>query len=109
MRLGFIPKTILGKYSVGLIIVMPICFYVGTSFVSFYSGVPAGETILQDVITRPGVAISMLTGFISGIVAFPIGLISITRKKDHSVLVFLSTIMGFLVLIWCLAEILFPH
>lgn len=104
MELGFIPKTTLGKYSVGLIVVMPICFYIGVSFVGFYSGVSAGETILQDVITRPGVAIPMLTGFISGIVAFPIGLISITRKKDHSILVFLSTAMGFLVLTWCLME-----
>ena len=71
--------------------------------------VPAGETIPHDIIIRPGIALSMLTGFVCGIVAFFVGLIGITRKKDYSVLVFLSTAFGFLTLLWCLTEILFPH
>ncbi len=75
----------------------------------FYESVSAGKTILQDIIVRPGVALSMLIGFVCGIVAFFTGIIGIIRKKDHSVLVFLSTAMGFLMVLWCLAEILFPH
>jgi uncharacterized BrkB/YihY/UPF0761 family membrane protein len=109
MRLSFIPKTTLGKWSFGLIIVMPIFFYIGMSFVSFYKSVPAGKTISHDIIVRPGVALPMLAWFVSGIVAFFVGIISITRKKDYSVLVFLSTVIGFLVLLWCLFLILFPH
>ena len=104
-----LPKTILGKWSIVLIIAMPILFYIGISCVSFYESVPAGKTILGDIVTRPGVSLSMLTGFIFGIAAFFVGIISIIRKKDHSVFVFLSTAIGFLVLLWCLAEILFPH
>ena len=88
---------------------MPVFFYVGMSFVDFYESVSAGKTILQDIIVRPGVALSMLIGFVCGIVAFFTGIIGIIRKKDHSVLVFLSTVMGFLMVLWCLAEILFPH
>jgi len=108
MRLSFIPKATLGKWSVGLIVVIPIFFYIGMSFVSFYKSVPAGKTIPRDIIVRPGVALSMLAGFISGIVAFFVAIISITRKKDYAVFVFLSTVIGFLVLLWCLAQILFP-
>jgi hypothetical protein len=51
----------------------------------------------------------MLAGFISGIAAFLTGIVGIIRKKDYSVLILLSTVIGFLVLLWCLAEILFPH
>ena len=109
MRLGFIPKTRLGKLSVALIIAMPIFFYIGMSFVNFYESVPAGKTIPHDIMVRPGVALPMLAGFICGIAAFFTGIIGIIRKKDHSVFVFLSTAMGFLVLLWCLAEVLFPH
>ncbi len=65
------------------------------SFVSFYESVPAGKTIPDDIVARPGVSLSMLAGFISGIAAFFVGIISITRKKDYSVLVFLSTAIGF--------------
>ena len=109
MRLSFIPKTTLGRWSVGLIVAMPIFFYIGMSFVSFYESVSAGKTIPQDIVARPGIALPMLAGFISGIAAFLTGIIGIIRKKDYSVLILLSTAIGFLVLLWCLAEILFPH
>ena len=109
MRLGFIPKTTLGRWSVGLIVAIPIFFYIGMSFVSFYESVPAGTTILRDIVVRPGIALPMLAGFVSGIAAFFIGIVGIIRKKDHSILIMLSTAIGFLVLLWCVAEILFPH
>ena len=109
MRLNFIPETFLGKYSVVLIIAMPIFFYIGMSFVDFYEFVPAGKTIPHDVIVRPGVALPMLAGFVCGIAAFFTGIMGIIKKKDYSILVFLSSAMGFLVLLWCLAEVLFPH
>ncbi|MBL7100395.1 MAG: hypothetical protein ISS23_00400 [Nanoarchaeota archaeon] len=88
---------------------MPILFYIGMSFVSFYESVPAGKTIPHDIVARPWVALPMLAGFISGIAAFFYGIIGIIRKKDYSVLVFISTMIGFFVLLWILAEILFPH
>ena len=109
MRLNFIPETFLGKCSVTLIIAMPIFFYIGMSFVDFYEFVPVGKTIPHDVIVRPGVALPMLAGFVCGIAAFFTGIMSIIKKKDYSILVFLSSAMGFLILLWCLAEVLFPH
>ena len=108
-KIKFLPKTILGKWSVVLIIAMPIFFYIGMSFVDFYESIPAGKTIPHDIMVRPGVALPMLAGLVCGVAAFFTGIIGIIRKKDHSVLVFLSTAMGFLMVLWCLAEILFPH
>ncbi len=109
MKINFAPKTDLGKWSVGLIIIAPILFYTGMSFVGFYESVPAGKTIPHDIIARPGLALSMLGGFFSGIAAFFCGFIGVIRKKDYSVFVFISTILGFFVLLWVVAEILFPH
>ena len=109
MKLKLIPKSHFSKLSVVLIAIMPIFFYIGMSFVDFYESIPAGRTIAQDIIARPGIALPMLTGFISGIAAFFTGITGVIRKKDFSILVFLSTAMGFFVLLWCLAEILFPH
>ena len=103
------PKTILGKWSIALIIAMPIFFYIGMSFVDFYEFVPAGKTIPHDVIVRPGVALPMLAGFVCGIAAFFTGIEGIVKKKDYSILVFLSSAMGFFMLLWCLAEVLFLH
>lgn len=103
------PETFLGKWSVALVVAMPIFFYIGMSFVDFYESVPAGKTIPHDIMVRPGVALPMLTGFVSGITAFFTGIIGIIKKKDYSILIFLSTAIGFLVLCWCLAEVFFPH
>jgi len=108
-NIKFMPKTVLGKWSIVLIVVMPIFFYIGMSFVSFYESISAGKTIPHDIVVRPGIALSMLVGFISGIAAFFTGIIGIIKKKDYSILVFLSTVVGFLVLLWCLVQILFPH
>jgi len=109
MKLVFIPKTTLGRWSVGLVVAMPIFLYIGMSFISFYESISAGKTIPLDIVARPGIALPMLFGFISGIAAFFTGVIGIIIKKDYSVLIFLSTAIGFLALLWCLAEILFPH
>jgi len=108
-NIKLMPKTILSKWSIVLIVTMPLFFYIGMSSVGFYEFVPAGKTIPHDIVVRPGVALPMLTGFICGVVAFFAGIISITRKKDFSIFVFLSTAVGFFMLLWCLAEILFPH
>ena len=108
-NIKLLPKTILGKWSIALIVAMPIFFYIGMSSVGFYESVPAGKTIPGDIVVRPGVALPMLSGFVCGIAAFFIGIIGITKKKDYSIFVFLSTVVGFLTLLWCLAEIIFPH
>jgi len=48
------PKTNLGKWSVGLILVMFVLLFIGSSLTdSLYESVPAGSTILADIIGRP--------------------------------------------------------
>lgn len=109
MRLNFLSKSCLGKWSAALIAAVPVLFYIGMSFVDFYESAPAGKTIPHDIMVRPGIALPMLAGFVCGIIAFFTGIIGIIKRKDYSVLIFLSTTAGFLVLLWCLAEVLFPH
>jgi hypothetical protein len=109
MKVNLIPESNFGRWSVGLIVMMPILFYIGMLFVDFYNFTPAGKTILKDIVGRPGVALSMLTGFVLGIAAFFCGVVGIIKKKDYSFLLFISTFLGFFVLLWLLAEILFPH
>jgi len=109
MRLEFIPRTILGRWSVGLIIAMPVFFYIGFSFVSFYESISAGKTIPQDIIVRPGVALPMLAGMVSGISAFITGLVSTIRKKERALLVYVATMIGGLLILFLFGEIFFPH
>jgi hypothetical protein len=104
------PKTILGKWSVGLIVAMPIFFIIGTSFTnSLYKSVPAGGTILADIAARPALALTMLAGMVAGISAFITGLLAIIRQKEYALLVYVSCSIGALLVLFLAGEILFPH
>jgi len=110
MRLNFIPKTTLGRWSVGLIIATPVLFFIGQSLLNLlYESVPAGNTILEDIVGRPALALSMLAGMISGISAFITGLMAIVRQKECALLVYIATIIGGLLILFLLGEFLFPH
>ena len=105
-----VPKTKLGKWSVGLIVAMPILFVIGTSFtISLYRSTPAGETILADIASRPALALTLLAGMIAGISAFITGLVAISRQREKAILTYISTTIGALLVIFLIGEIIFPH
>jgi hypothetical protein len=104
------PNTILGKWSIALIVAMPILFIIGTSFTnSLYKSVPAGGTIFADIAARPFLALTMLVGIVAGISAFIIGLLAIITRKENALLVYASTLIGALLLFFLIGEIIFPH
>jgi len=104
------PETEPGWWSVGLIVLMPILFVLGTSFSeSIYESVPSGRTILADITSRPLLALTMLAGMAAGSAAFITGLIAIFKRKEKNLLVLLSTVLGGLLIIYLGAELLFPH
>ena len=104
------PKTTLGKWSVGLIVAMPILFVIGSSFTnSLYKSVPAGKTILADIAARPALALTMLAGMGAGISAFIVGLLAIARQKENALLVYVATVIGALAVLFLAGEIVFSH
>lgn len=104
------PKTNLGKWSLWLIVAMPILIAIGSSFTnSLYESVPSGSTILEDIANRPALALSILGGLASGVIAFITGLVAILRQKERALLVYASTVIGAGTLVFLIAEFLFPH
>jgi Na+/phosphate symporter len=104
------PKTKLGWWSLGLIIAMPILFWTGMSLTdTLYQGVSAGGTIPKDIAARPALALTMLAGMGTGISAFITGMIAIFKKNERALLVFVSTVVGALLILYLAAEIAYPH
>ncbi|MGA2916087.1 MAG: hypothetical protein ABSE89_08700 [Sedimentisphaerales bacterium] len=92
----FIPKTVLGKWSVALIVIFFLLAVVLKIF--FISGQWASDTVklLASGITA-----------VVGVGAFFTGIIGVIKSKEGAILVFLSTVIGFLVLMFlipCLGE-----
>jgi|SRR3990167_9730085 len=98
------PKTKLGKWSVGLIIAFFLLLAVGMFVVSVL-GQQGGETFFDN----PMISIPMLGSGSSAIAAFFTGIFGIIRNKERSVFVFVSSLIGLLVFIFVLGEFLSPH
>ncbi|MHB0915838.1 MAG: hypothetical protein ACYC5A_06960 [Thermoleophilia bacterium] len=48
-------------------------------------------------------------GFLSGVLALAFGLVAIISQRERSILVFIATLIGLLMLIFALGEAIFPH
>ena len=104
MKGTIFPKTRLGKWSVGLIIAFFLLLAAGGTVVSVFSQ-EGGETFLDNLwISAP-----MLSGAGSAIAALFAGIVAIWKQKERAILVFLSSLIGLLVLWFVLGEILVPH
>jgi hypothetical protein len=104
------PKTLLGKWSIGMVVAMPLLFWIGSSFTnSLYESTSAGNTILEDIANRPTLAVTVLAGPVCGISAFITGLIALIKQKDRAPLVFVATAVGALLVLFLVGEVLFPH
>jgi hypothetical protein len=103
MKLHFIPKTRLGRWSIWLIIAFILLL------ISFQllviSGQLGGDTFFSNLV----LSIPMLLAAISGISAFFTGIIGIIKSKERAVLVFVATIIGLFILVFVLGEFLVPH
>jgi len=103
------PNTPLGKRSVVLITVMPILFIVGTSLTDvLYKSVSAGGIPLADIVARPVLALTMLAGTVAGISSYITDLIFLIREKGRVLLVYVSTAIGALLIVFLVGIILFP-
>ena len=104
------PKTTFGRWSLGLILVMPLLFYIGGSLsTSLYNSVPAGDSIPADIVQRPALALTMLAGMLAGIAAFVTGLVAIIKHKERTIFVIVSTAVGGLLILFLIGEVAFPH
>lgn len=100
----FFPKTKLGKWSVLLIILFFLMLFVFWVLVGLV-GMRGGETFFSNIpLALTGISMAIL-----GISSFFTGIISIIKKKERAVLVFISTVIGLFILWFVSAELLFPH
>ena len=70
---------------------------------------PAGDTVLEDIVSRPALALSMLAGVGAGIAALITGIAAIFKRGERAVLVYGSTVVGAAVTGFVIAQILFPE
>ena len=103
MKVHFVPKTTLGKWSVILVGVFFVLIVVFQLLVA--SGQRGGMTFFSNLV----LTIPMLVAGICGVSAFVTGLAGIIRSRERSVIVYLAAAIGLFVLLFWLGEVIFPH
>ena len=103
-KLNFMPKTLLGKWSIYLITLFFLLLATGMFVISAFEQ-RGGGTFFDN----PVISIPMLGAGASAIAVFLTGAISIWKYKERSIFVFVATLIGLFVLIFVLGEILLPH
>ncbi len=97
------PKTVLGKWSVW----MGVAFVVllGTLMSLAASGQTGGETFSDNLL----LSIPALGAGIAAIATFVLGALAIWKQRERAWLVYLTTVIGFLVLLFLVGEFTTPH
>ncbi len=103
MRLTILPKTPIGKWSTGLIAAFIVFFVLFQLLV--LSGQRGGDTFFSN----PLLTIPVLLAATCGIFALVTGLIGVIGKKERSIIVFLTVLLGFFILAFVVGEIVVPH
>lgn len=98
------PETKVGKWAVGLIVAFFLLLATGMIVVSVFKQ-EGGETFLDNL----WISIPMLGAGAAAIAALITGVIGIIKSKERSILVFIASLTGLLVLWFVLGEILVPH
>ena len=104
MRGNFMPKTRLGKWSVGLIVLFFLLFASGIFIISRQEPQPN-----QTFFDNPAASIPMLSAGGAAIAAFFTGVLAIIKNRERSILVFIATTIGLFVTWFMVGEILVPH
>ena len=103
MRVIVLPKSYLGKWSIGFIAAFIVFFVIFQLLV--VSGQRGGETFFSNL----ALTIPILLAGISGVLAFFTGVIGVIRNRERSILVFLAMLIGFFILLFSIGEVAFPH
>jgi len=107
MKIDFIPKTRLGKWSVGIGIALVILTAISLLFAVAIGGNPAviaGNPLLSILANILSVMFTL-----AGPVSFLIGIFAIVKYKDWSVCKSLAVLYVLTLLMFLLGEFLFPH
>ena len=103
MKVYFIPRTVPGKWSVWLIAAFILLF--ALFYILVAAGQRGGETYFSNLL----LAVPYTLAAICGIASFFTGIIGVIRSRERAILVYPSMIIGLCVLLWMLAEVIFPH
>jgi hypothetical protein len=88
MQISVLPKTKLGRWSIGL----------GAAFIILI------WVKIQYFLPLPTFAIAAI-----GLLGFILSLVTVIKNKDRSILILIPILAGLIIVLWTAGELIFPH
>ena len=105
MKITLSPTTKLGKWSIGLCIAFLILMVIVFMSVIF----SAKDEISENFFEPLWPAVTLLIAGACEMIASVLGVVSIIKNKERSILVFFAVGVGLFALFFLIGELLFPH
>lgn len=99
-----LPQTKLGKVA-GILMLIFLGLMITAQIIVTLQAPRNDLTVFDNLL----LAINMLIAFLAAISAFIVGLISIIKQQERSVLVFIITFIGLMILLFLIGEVIVPH
>ena len=111
MRISILPRSPLGRWSVGLAVAFILFFALFQILVAsgLRGPIMFGGRPVPFPVPFINWSLPLYAAGISGMAALVTGLIGIIKSKERSILTFLATVVGLLVPLFLLGEVLIPH
>lgn len=104
MKVSFFPETKSGKWSLVFFLAIILLFLFFIIAISIFNQ-RGQETFFGNLY----LAIPMVMIYISGVLGFITGIISMGKSKKKAIASIISTVLCLVVILYGLAEIVFPH
>jgi hypothetical protein len=103
MKISFLPKTKSGKLTA--LAILSFAFFLSAAMIAVALGEEGGETLFDNL----KISVPMFLAGGSAIAGCIVGLISIIKYKERSVIVLLASFVSLLITLFLIGEFTFPH
>ena len=103
IRIAYYPRTLSGKWSVGLVAAFFIFMVV--FFLVAASGQKGGAAFFSNL----ALAFPITLAAASGLAGLVTGLLGVIREQERALTVYFAIMVGIVVVLWGISEIAFPH
>lgn len=97
------PTTVLGKWSIGFAVAFIVLFAI------FFLVAAGGETGGNTLSDNLWLAVPGILADVFGIITFLTSLVAIAKYKERSSMVIVAFAFGFMLTVFTLGEVVFPH
>ena len=105
MKINFLPKTKAGEWSIGLIGAFVVLLWIFFMIANNDNSQQEVDSFFDNL----KLAIPLMLAGLAGLMALILGVVSIAKKKERAIAVYVACLIGLCIVLFALAEMFMDH